>query len=264
MDYKQINKTVMDNTIELCENLNFLKKSISDSISREYIVYQNEKIELKPSVENGYPRILVSKKRTFEAAEEYKNKKVCCLDFANNHSVGGAPWYAGAQEESMCRISTLYPCINAKRKEFYEKHIQEYDLKIIDNMGNDDLIYVPDVVVFKTDESIPKLKTENDWFRTDVIVSAAPQLGWNYDKNAYKTIMESRIKKILDVAAKEKVEVLILGAFGCGAFHNPPEVVANIFNDMIRAYSFEIVEFAVFCRDDTQNFDIFNHVLSEK
>ena len=47
----------------------------------------------------------------------------------------------------MCRISTLYPCINAKRKEFYEKHIQEYDSKIIDDMGNDDLIYVPDVVV---------------------------------------------------------------------------------------------------------------------
>ena len=264
MDYKQINKAVMDNTIELCEKLNFLKKSISYSISKEYIVFQNEKFESKSSVEKACTRIIISKERTFEAAEKYKNKKVCCLDFANNHSVGGAPWYAGAQEESMCRISTLYPCINAKRKEFYEKHIQEYDSKIIDDMGNDDLIYVPDVVVFKTDESIPKLKSEMDWFKTDVIVSAAPQLGWNYDKIAYKTIMESRAKRILDVAAKEKVEVLILGAFGCGAFHNPPEVVANIFNDMIRNYSFEIVEFAVFCRDDTKNFDIFNHVLSEK
>lgn len=130
-------------------------------------------------------------------------------------------------------------------------------------MGNDDLIYVPDVVVFKSDESIPKLKNENDWFKTDVIVSAAPQLGWNYDTKEYKKIMESRIKKILDIASKEKVQVLILGAFGCGAFHNPPEIVADVFNSLIRNYNFEIVEFAVFCRDDTKNFDVFNQVLSE-
>ena len=40
-------------------------------------------------------------------------------------------------------------------------------------------------------------------------------------------LITSRIKKILDVAAKERVEVLILGAWGCGAFRNPREVVAK-------------------------------------
>ena len=61
-----------------------------------------------------------------------------------------------------------------------------------------------------------------------------------------------------DVAAKEKNEVLILGAFGCGAFHNPPDVVADIFAKLIKNYDFEIVEFAVFCRgDDTSNYDAF-------
>lgn len=75
--------------------------------------------------------------------------------------------------------------------------------------------------------------------------------------------MESRIKRILDVASKENVQVLILGAFGCGAFQNPPEVVSSIFARLIRKYDFEIVEFAVFCRGDTKNFDVFQKRLAE-
>lgn len=261
MNYTEINKSVMDNTLEMCHKLNYLRESILQSIHKEYIVYQDDKIELEALTPRKDMKIIVSKKRTFEAAGEYKNKKVCCLDFANNHSIGGSPWYAGAQEESMCRTSTLYSCISAKEQEFYKKHIHEYESGIIDEMGNDDLIYVPDVVVFKTDESTPQLMYENNWFKSDVIVSAAPQLGHKYDTVKYRKIMESRIKKILDVAAKENVEVLILGAFGCGAFRNPPEVVAEIFNSLIRHYNFEIVEFAVFCRDDTRNHDIFKRIL---
>ena len=258
MNYTEINKTVMDNTLEMCHKLNYLRESILQSIHKEYIVYQDDKIELEALTPRKDMTIIVSKKRTFEAAEEYKNKKVCCLDFANNHNIGGAPWYAGAQEESMCRTSTLYSCISAKEQEFYKKHIHEYESGIIDEMGNDDLIYVPDVVVFKTDDSVPELKDESEWFKTDVIVSAAPQLGWNYDEKKYRTVMESRIKRILDVASFEKVQVLILGGFGCGAFHNPPEIVSDVFADMIGNYDFETVEFAVYCRDDSTNFEVFD------
>lgn len=114
-----------------------------------------------------------------------------------------------------------------------------------------------------TDESIPKLKEESSWFKTDVIVCAAPELDWEYDETRYRNIMESRIKRILDVAAKEKVKVLILGAFGCGAFNNPPEIVSDIFASLIRLYDFEVVEFAVFCRNDTTNFDVFKKRLAE-
>ena len=264
MDYRQINETVMNNTQELCANLNVLKSAIENSIQKAYVVYQDETITVNSAPANEHTTIVVSSKRTYEAAEKYKGKKICCLDFANNHSVGGAPWHAGAQEESLCRTSTLYPCLYAKRQEFYEKHIQEYETHKIDEMGNDDLIYIPDVVVFKTDESIPKLKPEDSWFKTDVIVCAAPQLQKNYDTDVFRKIMTSRIKKILDGAAKESVEVLILGAFGCGAFHNPPEIVSDIFATLIRNYTFETIEFAVSCRNDTKNFEIFKAKITGK
>ena len=133
----------------------------------------------------------------------------------------------------------------------------EYEKGEINEMGSDDLIYIPDVTVFKTDESIPQLKEEATWFNTDVIVCAAPVLAFHYDVKQYRQIMTSRVKRILDVAAKEKVEVLILGAFGCGAFCNPPEIVADVFASLIRNYNFGIVEFAVYCRSDTKNFDVF-------
>ena len=257
INYREINNAVMTDTMEMCSLVESLKNSIDNSIKNEYVVYQSEPFNAGDIRKNLEIKVLVSKKRTFEAAETYKGKKICCLDFANYYSMGGAPWSAGAQEESMCRVSTLYPCLYAQKQAFYEKHFLEEEKGEINEMGGHDMIYIPDVTVFKTDESIPKLKEEDTWFNTDVIVSAAPELFNNYDEDQYRQVMTERIKRILDLAAKEKVEVLILGAFGCGAFKNPPEIVADIFASLVKNYNFETVEFAVFCRNNTKNYDVF-------
>ena len=51
--------------------------------------------------------------------------------------------------------------------------------------------------------------------------------------------------------------MLILGAFGCGAFQNPPEVVARAYKEVLAEfeYDFDTVEFAVYGpkRDQTVN-----------
>ena len=58
--------------------------------------------------------------------------------------------------------------------------------------------------------------------------------------------------------------MVILGAFGCGAFENNPEVVARAAKNVIEQYqhAFKVIEFAVYClpRDDT-NYVIFNRML---
>lgn len=59
---------------------------------------------------------------------------------------------------------------------------------------------------------------------------------------------------------------MILGAFGCGAFSNNPEVVAlankNVLKDYL--YAFENIEFAVYCspRDD-RNYRIFERAMKD-
>ena len=125
------------------------------------------------------------------------------------------------------------------------------------------MIYTPKVVVFKSDESAPVLLNCKDRFEVDIITCAAPVIYSNYDSDKYEKVMTSRIKRILEVAKKEKVEVLILGAFGCGAFNNPPEVVARIFKEMLQKYHFEKVEFAVFCREKSpsDNYNVFKDII---
>ena len=59
------------------------------------------------------------------------------------------------------------------------------------------------------------------------------------------------------------VETIVLGAFGCGAFMNNPNVVAqaskNVLNEYL--YAFKNIEFAVYCslKDDI-NYSIFDSV----
>ena len=69
------------------------------------------------------------------------------------------------------------------------------------------------------------------------------------------------------MAALEGNEVLILGAFGCGAFRNPPDVVADVFRKISDEYSrhFETLEYAVFLMDrETENYKAFKRVFSKK
>ena len=146
-------------------------------------------------------------------------------------------------------------------------------------INNADIIYTPDVTVFKTDTNKPKLMDEKDWYEVDVITCAAPNLrerpsnrfnqgnGDRAVKVSDRELLEihkKRLTRILDVAVLNGDEAVILGAFGCGAFQNKPEVVARAAKEVIADYphAFKTIEFAVYCppRDDT-NFKVFKRVM---
>jgi len=246
MSYREINFRVMTDTVEKCETNPLLMEAISSSISKEYIVKEGEAISFdRPDLEET--NVIISGKRTFEVARQYSDKKVAVLNFANNHSIGGAPFSAGAQEESLCRCSTLYPCLNACKESFYQPHIMAFRNHRMTAMGNDDLIYTPDVFVFKTDESEPQMLPTDQWYSVNVITSAAPECNALPQRpDNYNQIIWSRLKQVLDVAAKEGNQVLVLGAWGCGAFRNPSFIVAKTFRELLQGYHcFETVEFAI-------------------
>lgn len=254
LNYKQINYEVMTDTKRQYETIPELQEAVYHSINSQFVVLHEEDIHQESTSEHN-TNIVISGKRSFEAAKGYNGKKVAVLNFANNHSIGGAPFRAGAQEESLCRCSTLYPCLQAMRYAFYEKHIRQFETHQINHMGNDDLIYTPGVVVFKTDERTepiyPKMMSPQDWYFVDVITSAAPELWKGYSRPTdYEAQITSRVNKILDVAAREGAQVLILGAWGCGAFSNPSDVVARVFMTQLKNYNFETVEFALATRGD--------------
>ena len=247
----------MSDTVHCYKTIPELINAVENSISKQFMVAEEDNID-QPLPDTVNTKYIVSGKRSFEAAKDYYGKKVAVLNFANNHSIGGAPFSAGAQEESLCRCSTLLPCLEAMKEPFYLKHRNQYSSREMDFMGNDDLIYTPDVVVFKSDErtdpTYPRLMKHDEWYKVNVITCAAPQLlGTMTRPQNYEDIIRSRIKKILDVAAKEGNEVLILGAWGCGAFKNPIEIVAKVFVELLKNYNFEIVEFALATRNDVRS-----------
>ena len=56
----------------------------------------------------------------------------------------------------------------------------------------------------------------------------------------------------------------MLGAFGCGAFENDPDVVARAYKTALQEFPkvFMTIEFAVYCTPwDRKNYDIFKRVL---
>ncbi|MDY6406342.1 MAG: TIGR02452 family protein [Bacteroidales bacterium] len=75
---------------------------------------------------------------------------------------------------------------------------------------------------------------------------------------------ERRGQQILSAAVANGAQVIILGAFGCGAFKNDPAVVAQAYANILPEYLhyFRTIEFAVYCRPHSpQNFDEFKNFI---
>jgi hypothetical protein len=95
MNYYEINREVMTDTLSLCQSNPVLRESIRKSIAGEKVIRDEERLAVKQT--KGHPTITLSPISTLAAAEKYKGEKVCVLNFANNHTPGGAPFSAGAQ-----------------------------------------------------------------------------------------------------------------------------------------------------------------------
>lgn len=221
--------------------------------------------------------VLVSDKRTLQAAGGYRGKRIAVHNFASaTNPGGGVTRGSSAQEEALCRCSTLFPCLNTSElwNAFYQKHRQLHDA-----VYNDDLIYTPNVIAFKTDTSSPRMMAEKDWYSVNVITCAAPNLrekpsnamnpqaGTNRVILSDQELLEVHIKRgrrIFETAKQTGNEVLILGAFGCGAFRNPPEIVAKAYKTLLNEYrdDFETIEFAVYCPPkDDRNYQVFRKTI---
>lgn len=213
-------------------------------------------------------KILVVPDSTFAAAQKnIRYGKTAVLNFANpQYPGGGASKGAVAQEECLCRCSNLYLCLSAPNifEDYYFYH-----KKYANHLFSDRLIYTKDVVVFKDESEVPALLPRDEWFFVDVITCAAPYIAKiNIDNASLKSLFKSRIKNIFEAAIDNKVEVIILGAFGCGAFKNPPEVVAEAFHEVIDengyADNFKKIVFAIKCNpNNTKNLDVFQEEFSK-
>lgn len=243
------------------------------SIRNQQFIPESATISILDAQKADNPaQIIVSRLRSFEAAAQYKGKRVAVLNFASATTPGGGVEKgASAQEECLCRVSTLYPCLTEQKMwdSFYNPHRKNRNA-----LHNDDIIYTPNVVVIKDDD----YNMIAEAFMVDVISCAAPNLrekpnntynSGDGDKvqisdNELLALHEKRARRIFASAIANGMEVLILGAFGCGAFCNDPYIVAQAYKNVLPEFQdyFQAIEFAVHCRPkDSTNFDAFNAIL---
>lgn len=270
---------IFEDTMKLCSDNKRLAEVIEKSISGTKFYSAEKSIDVIRSGDVS-TKTAVTDERTFQAAKrlcrEYADKRVAVLNFASaTNPGGGVTKGSSAQEESLCRCSTLYPCLktNELADKYYSMHRKHADVRYTDTC-----IYTPNVTVFKSDTAMPSLFPESEWYSVDVITCAAPNLRPN-PNNAMNPgngkpikitdaelleLHKERGRRILDVAVENGVKVLVLGAFGCGAFRNNPVIVARAYKEIISEYPecFDNITFAVYCPpNDRENYNTFSRMI---
>ena len=276
---------VFNDTIEICKSPQ-IEKRVKHTIGHTYICNYdnnfmlNEKCFSKTNMYEKPAVIKVTNRDTLSAAKEYYNIAgkmddsglIGILNFASSTNPGGGVTKGStAQEECLCRCSTLYPALNQKK--CFDMYYN-VNRKNNTNLGSDTIIYSEDVLVLK-DKDYNTL-TKDDMFYVDVITCAAPNLRENpknqYNDGASNTkltlsdeelyaIHVTRARNILNVAVNNDIEYLVLGAFGCGAFKNKPEIVAKAYKDVLKDYMhfFGVIDFAIIGNND--NYEIFKKII---
>ena len=206
-------------------------------------------------------RIVIKNSDSYAAAKEFDNALV--MNFANAHNPGGGfRLGATAQEEALCRCSTLYSSITSKEAgEMYK-----YNNTHLSSVESDYILITPEVLVFR-DEKMNLLEQP---FKTAVITVPAPNRFGAAALASKAKIEETfirRIRIILKAAAKRNYKTLVLGAWGCGAFGNKPEKVAEHFRQVIvdekLGMFFDEICFAIYGSEDGKNITAFREVFNQ-
>lgn len=202
--------------------------------------------------------IILTDKPSVEAImAEPKSNRVCVLSFADYLTPGGM-FLTGsmAQEESLCAASTLYNILEAM-KDWYS----ENEASVNNGLWTNRALYSPNVIFERKDEVAT----------ADVITCAAPNV-WQYmrtvavpSNDEIHKALASRIEFVLKTAAVNRPDVLILGAYGCGAFSNDAEEVAGIFKELLTGKYKNLYKKVVFAipHREGKHYRLFQSVLGD-
>ena len=162
-------------------------------------------------------------------------KNILVLNLANPVNPGGGVQKGSkAQEEDLCRRSTLSESLfseKAQRYYAYNKSLNTY-------MGSDAVIVTPEVEIMKNSKNELMDQTET----VAVLTCAAPMLEFGIEgmtEQQYRDMIFHRIDGMLKIAAYLGYRELVLGAFGCGAFGNDARIVSDLFYRAFQEFDFD-------------------------
>lgn len=212
--------------------------------NRDSFSMARDRVQYKYTFDNDIPKILV-------------------LNLANAvHPGGGVRRGARAQEEDLCRCSSLLMSLESKAASKY----YDYNKQLHTYMGSDAFMITPQVEIIR-DENGDLL---DETVVVSVVTCAAPMVSYGKEgmsDEEYEQMMYDRITGLLKSVAYLGYKNLVLGAWGCGAFGNDAAVISDLFYKALKELDynghsqkdlFRRIDFAVLDRTkDQYNFKEF-------
>lgn len=242
------------------EHHNHCIKEYRDEISysaNNTIIYTAQNVHNNVIGAISPAKIFVDKIDTVSGLFAYHQGKTAVLNFASYKNPGGGFLQgSGAQEESLCHNSTLYEVLSDKRfSEYYNWNNQNKNNALYRNRG----LYTPNIIFEKNGSLLV----------ADVITVAAPnrKAYMEYCRTANEeenlVALKSRIGFIKCIAVEQRVDTIILGAFGCGVFGQDPNVVAKTFKEIFENTGMRTVYAVIDKGGHTEEgaYSIFNRIL---
>jgi hypothetical protein len=263
--------------------------SIKNLPTKSEVFYQNVIDEYTANNNGIIPEIKVINADTLDTMlQMYREsfQRPLVLNMASDICPGGGVRSgAMAQEECICRRSSLYPALtglknkfnyklypfkssidrdletNRSKREYFNRMTKEarnYD-------GKDVAIYTKDVVLLR--DSDYSFLPNDQRVLFDVISIAGirhPVLDGSKLNDVDEDTLRMKIYQIMSIANLQNHDCVILGALGCGAFRGPPQHIAAIFREVLNEFRFTSVKsivFAVLSRNGCVNYDIFKRTL---
>ena len=239
-------------------------------------VFVDHEITLRPSLErnSGEVRIAVVNDDCLALARRLHatdpTDDICVLNMASSRNPGGGVWGgAGAQEEYLFRCTDyyrfLYQYANNFDPQVYHVQRNAHHRYPLDPLYGG--IYSHGVTVFRDTEANGYALLDSP-VRLNFVAVAAFHFNERCDAipQPYVEPTKDKIRLMLRLAANNGQRRLVLGAFGCGAFHNEPHHMAQLFRQVIHESEFQglftSISFAVIeDHNSTNNYTAFRDVL---
>lgn len=244
------------------------------------LVSHQECMRSRPQLTGRRPQITMSEMTTADALLHFGRNnrcganRACALNFANGEQVGGGyKTGAQAQEEDLCRrMPNLYTSLlQAKNKKKYYPYGPCTCLSREAPERYSDVLFTLGLVLARDSERHGfELFHSNAQVLVGLVSAAAPNVKFR-NEIVDRKMMYNTIKSIF-IAPKLKapnMEVLILGAWGCGAFGGDPHLVSELFVhalcDDSLAQLYKEIHFAIPTSEYTAtNHNVFRQALQKR
>jgi uncharacterized protein (TIGR02452 family) len=176
--------------------------------------------------------------------------KVLALNMANAYRPGGG-FLSGAkaQEEDLFRCTNLSKALT---EDMYP-------------MRGTEIICSPKIHILR-DAEYQDLESPKTLAFCSIAAHRDPHIDMcGMLPNHVYNFTKCKIHMMFQIALIQKCDCLVLGALGCGAFHNPPYEIAKMFCEICTIYAqkFKKIVFAVKSGSDNRNCDIFQQAFLE-